>query len=154
MQQACLETPSTMLTVVGLDHDTLQAIINSSDMEGEACIANHLFPRGYVISGSVDRVEMIRKKAEELGATMKEVKVSGAFHSRLMSSAVEKLDAVLQEIDLSLPSIPVYSNVTGLPYSSVAEIKTGLAQQVTSPVPVGDYNTSHDFQLLWRQRSW
>ena len=44
-------------------------------------------------------------------ATM--LNVAGAYHSRLMESAYEKLGAVLQHVPMQPPRFPVISNVTG-----------------------------------------
>ena len=171
MQEACLQSPGSMATVIGLKEDTLQAIITSvladgdspsrrgrgspseSDcpLEGErdspsgrgdspprgerdVCVGNFLFPGGVVISGEVGLVKEVGRRAEVEGASVKPVRVSGAFHSQLMAPAVPKLRASLETVHLRMPAFPVYSNVTGLPYGSVEEIRTGLALQVTQPV--------------------
>lgn len=98
------------------------------------CIANYIFPQAVVISGTVEGVQFVKDRAEKQGATVKTVAVSGAFHSRLMESASPKLQKYLDSIDMVLPRIPVYSNVTSRPYSSVDEIKKCLPDQVTKPV--------------------
>ena len=54
---------------------------------------------------------------------MKQVPVSGAFHTPLMASAQPILKDTLEAIEVSLPQIPVYSNVTGKPFYSIEEIK-------------------------------
>ena len=192
MQEACLESPGAMVTVIGLQETTLQSIIASvveeealeptslypsSDNEttssfesapseatsgepapapskatsGEPapshskatspwaervlCVGNYLFPSGMVVSGDLKLVEEVKRHAENAGASsVKPVRVSGAFHSKLMAPAVHKLKAILETIHFEMPLFPVYSNVTGLPYGNVEEIRTGLALQVTHPV--------------------
>ena len=135
MQEACKESASCMLMVSGLEKSLLQEVITRTESShSHACIANYIFPNGFVISGNTDRVAMIEEKVRKLGAKAKHVKVSGAFHSRLMASAVPKFRAVLDKMELKYPSFPVYSNLTGLPYGNVEDIKTGLALQVTNPV--------------------
>ena len=136
MQEACQQSAGTMLTIIGLPEAELEKMcweIQSSG-GGEVCIANFIFPRGYVISGSVSAVETVGTRAQEAGASIKKVAVSGAFHSPLMEPAVTKLQSVLEKIQIDIPRIPVYSNVTGLPYSGVSEIRDSLALQVTRPV--------------------
>jgi [acyl-carrier-protein] S-malonyltransferase len=57
---------------------------------------------------------------------------AGAFHSRFMEPAREKLAAVLDGIAFSAPKFPVLSNVTGKPHSDdPAEIKAMMLRQVT-----------------------
>lgn len=135
MQDACRKSTSCMMMVSGLEEIFLQDVISSTETYcSHACIASYIFPGGFVIAGNTDRVVAIEAEVKKLGATTKRVKVSGAFHSCLMSSAVPKLRAVLEEVELKHPSFPVYSNVTGLPYSSVEDIRTGLTMQITHPV--------------------
>lgn len=137
MQQACLQTHSCMLTIIGLTEDGLTTIINSvktPQPRSELSVSNYLFPTGFVVSGHTDLVKSVGMEAEKSGAVVKEVRVSGAFHSNLMSSAVADLEAVLRTVKIEVPILPVYSNVTGLPYTSVDEIRTGMALQVTKPV--------------------
>ena len=123
-----------MATVIGMAEDKLVDLC--SQAKPKSTIGNFLFPRGYVISGSSLSVVSVGERAKaEFGATVKPVPVSGAFHSPLMSSAVEKISSALESIDISLPPrIQVYSNVTGRPYSSADEIRKGLARQVMAPV--------------------
>ena len=137
MQEACMQRAGTMLTVIGLPEAALERICREACTNGtgeEVGIANYIFPRGYVISGSLEAVERVGAKAEEAGASVKRLAVSGAFHSPLMEPAAEKLRSVLDRVQINFPKIPVYSNVTGRPYSSIGEIRDGLALQVIRPV--------------------
>jgi len=47
---------------------------------------------------------------------------------------VEKLEAVLKEVEVSKPRIPVISNVDAKPHSDPEVIKQILTKQVTAPV--------------------
>ena len=125
-----------MLTVIGLQEDHLEQLCSDArkDSSEEVCIANFIFPQGFVISGTIKAVECVRVRAHDAGATTKSVAVSGAFHSPLMKPAVQDICSVLDELDIALPKIPVYSSLTGRPYTSTDEIRQSLAQQVTRPV--------------------
>lgn len=127
-----------MSTIIGAqDASSLEPLCKQAEEKGlgKVCIANYIFPKGFVVSGHRQAVEYVSQEAESsLGATARAVAVSGAFHSPLMESAVPKLRAALDEAEISKPNIPVYSNVTGLPCTSAAEIRTQLAEQVTKPV--------------------
>jgi [acyl-carrier-protein] S-malonyltransferase len=73
--------------------------------------------------------------AKERGAKLvKELVVSGAFHSPLMQSAKDGLKAALDEVEIHDAKIPVYANVTAKPVQRASEIRTLLFEQVTSPV--------------------
>jgi [acyl-carrier-protein] S-malonyltransferase len=65
---------------------------------------------------------------------VKELVVSGAFHSPLMESAREGLDAALRGTEIRDARIPVYANVTAEPVVRAGEIRTLLGRQLTSPV--------------------
>lgn len=137
MHTACKERAGGMLTLVGLEEATVQHLClqcREALPGSELCIANYLFPKGYVVSGSKEAVTLMRERASGLEATIKEVPVSGAFHSTLMTSAVSRLQKGLASADITLPRLPVYSNVTGLPYSNSADIRVHLAEQITRPV--------------------
>jgi len=60
--------------------------------------------------------------------------VSGAFHTPYMEAASAALGAVLDEAAIEMPSATVYSNVSGLPYTSVSEIKALLKRQLCEAV--------------------
>ena len=137
MQEACEETSSGMLTLIGLEEQNVHQLcdeVKESLPNSEISIANFLFPRGFVLSGSTDAITLMREKAASFDTTVKEVAVSGGFHSTLMTSAVSKLQEGLTRAAISLPRLPVYSNMTGLPYVDVDEIRSRLAQQITKPV--------------------
>ena len=137
MRRACAEQNGKMATVLGLEESLLQDICNEAVMQGlkVACISNQLFLKGYVVSATVEALQFIKQRAKESGAVdIKDLHVSGGFHSSLMSSALPRLVTALEEVDLSMPSVRVYSNVTGLPYKNVSEIKELLAAQLTRPI--------------------
>lgn len=64
----------------------------------------------------------------------KKLNVAGAYHSRLMQSAQDKLAVVLAEAELSEPAIPVICNFEARAVSDQGEIKAMLEQQVTGSV--------------------
>ena len=142
MHEACKEQPSGMLTLIGLEEQRVNDLCRECRDRlprggAEICIANYLFPKGYVVSGTEEATKLMRElvsSLKDVQCTVKEVQVSGAFHSSLMTSAVAKLWKGLEKADISVPRMPVYSNVTGLPYSGVEEIRQRLAEQIVKPV--------------------
>lgn len=138
MQEACQQPKGTMSSITGVQEThSLESLCQEAKElgHGEVCIANYIFPRGFVVSGCKRAVDYVKQKAQStLDCSVKDVAVSGGFHSPLMASAVPKLRTALDQIEISEPNVPVYSNVTGLPYRSTAEIKTQLAEQIIKPV--------------------
>jgi [acyl-carrier-protein] S-malonyltransferase len=60
--------------------------------------------------------------------------VAGAYHSRLMESAYEKLGHELLNVPMQLPRFPVISNVTGEEVKTLPDIRRTLQDQVTATV--------------------
>lgn len=135
MLQAGIEKPGTMAAVIGLNPDQVQDACKEASEKGIVQCANFNSPGQVVISGSVDGVHAAMDISKEKGAKLvKELVVSGAFHSPLMSSAIDKLSARLDETEFNDASIPVYANVTAKPVRNKDEIKKLLVEQLSAPV--------------------
>jgi [acyl-carrier-protein] S-malonyltransferase len=134
MQKAGEENPGTMAAIIGLD-DKIVYEICSKVNDGIVQPANFNAPGQVVISGDIPSVRKAMELAQNAGAKMvKELVVSGAFHSPLMESAKERLKEALGEVEFKKPSVPVYFNVTAKPTFDVDEIRNLLYHQITSPV--------------------
>ena len=136
MQQACEACPSTMAAIVGLDDATVESIcaeVNAS--EGVVVPANYNCPGQLVISGSVEAVNAACAKLKEAGARRALVlAVGGAFHSPLMQSAKDKLQAAIEQTTFKVPSCPVYQNFDAKAHTDATEIKANLIAQLTGAV--------------------
>lgn len=146
MQGAADETPSGMVSVLGLDREKVDAVCDAARLEGEVLqVANLLCPGNIAVSGHQASCDKVESAAADAGA-MKSIPltVAGAFHTPIMQPAVEKLSAVLSDITFSSPRIPVYSNVDAKTHSDPDEIRALLVQQVSSPVL---WNISMDTML-------
>ena len=64
--------------------------------------------------------------------------MAGAYHSRLMESAYEKLGAVLTHVPVQRPRFSVISNMTGADVRTPIEIRRTLQDQVTGTVRWAD----------------
>ena len=135
MQKAGEENRGTMAAVVGLDAKVVGEVCCTAWKEGVVQAANFNSPGQIVISGSVSGVRKAMELAKERGAKLvKELVVSGAFHSPLMQSAKDGLKAALDAVEIRDAKIPVYANVTAKPVQNADVIRTMLFEQVTSPV--------------------
>lgn len=135
MQAASDATPSGMTSVLGLDPEKLDELIERVNAGGEGKIwkANLLCPGNVAVSGHLAALARVEPIATELGA-MKAIplKVAGAFHTELMKPADERLAEAIATSGLRPPRIPVYSNVTAAPHpDDPAAIARSLAEQVT-----------------------
>lgn len=135
MQRAGEEQRGTMAAVVGLAPEALAEVCSTASAAGIVQPANFNSPGQVVISGSVEGVRKAMELAKSAGAKIvKELVVSGAFHSPLMASAGEGLRQALSKVNLRDAKIPVYANVTARPVRTAEEIRVLLHRQLTSPV--------------------
>ena len=135
MQKAGEENPGTMAAIVGLAPEVVVEACKTASEAGIVQPANFNSPGQIVISGSVTGVRKAMEIAKEKGAKLvKELVVSGAFHSPLMQSAKEKLKEALDKVQIQDAKIPVYANVTAMPVQKADEIRKLLFEQVTNPV--------------------
>jgi [acyl-carrier-protein] S-malonyltransferase len=135
MQRAGEEHQGTMAAVVGLEPDAVEEICAEASAAGVVQPANFNSPGQIVISGSVEGVRAAMELARTRGAKMvKELVVSGAFHSPLMATAGKGLEQALASARISDARIPVYANVTAEPVTRAADIRDLLHRQLTSPV--------------------
>ncbi len=136
MQAASDAVPSGMVSILGLELARVEELCEQARGTGETLqVANHLCPGQVVISGDAAACERAAELADSYGA-MKAVPlpVAGAFHTRLMDSAVDRLAAALDTVVLRAPRIPVVSNVDAQCHDDPDEIRQLLIRQVVSPV--------------------
>jgi [acyl-carrier-protein] S-malonyltransferase len=131
MDQACAATNGAMAAMIGADENAVRALAADTDVD----VANINAPGQIVISGEKAKVEVAVGMAKEHGirrATL--LNVAGAYHSRLMESAYQKLGVTLSHVPLQPPRFPVISNVTGAEVTTPIEIRRALQDQITGTV--------------------
>jgi [acyl-carrier-protein] S-malonyltransferase len=131
MDEACAATSGGMAAMIGAAENTVRQLAADQDVD----IANINAPGQIVISGELSKVEGAVGVAKEHGirrATM--LNVAGAYHSRLMEEAYQKLGPALLEVEMQVPRFPVMSNVTGAEVKTLPEIRQTLQEQVTATV--------------------
>ena len=135
MQDAADATPSGMVSILGMERVEVERVVQQSRGGDVLEIANLLCPANIVISGSNTACERAAQLAEREGA-MRAVPlaVAGAFHTKIMQPAVERLKTALSQVTLRPPLIPVVSNVDALPHDDPEEIRALLLKQLVSPV--------------------
>jgi len=131
MDEACAATIGGMAALIGGLENDVRQLAADEDVD----VAKINAPGQIVISGELAKVEAAVGVAKEYGirrATM--LNVAGAYHSRLMESAYEKLGEALANVPIQTPQFPVISNVTGQEVKTPEEIRQTLQDQVTSTV--------------------
>ena len=135
MQKAGIQNPGIMAAVIGLQADEVIECCNEASRHGIVQCANFNSPGQIVISGTVEGVKKTMDLCKLRGAKLvKEIPVSGAFHSPLMESAQQALLQELDNTNIYDAGFPVYANVTAQPVTKKDEIRKLLFEQLTSPV--------------------
>jgi [acyl-carrier-protein] S-malonyltransferase len=135
MQEAADATPSGMVSILGLERVEVEALCGKARGGDVLEIANLLCPANVVISGSNAACERAAEMAPSMGA-MKAVPlaVAGAFHTRIMRPADQRLAEALAGVPMHRPKIPVISNVDARPHDDPEEIRDLLVRQVLQQV--------------------
>ena len=131
MQEACEATEGGMAAIIGAEEQQVRDLAAAADVD----VANFNSPGQIVISGEKAKIALAVGMAKEYGARKAvELTVAGAFHSRLMEPAYQRLAAVLAQTRIVMPPVPVVSNVDARPSGSPDAIRRSLADQVTGSV--------------------
>lgn len=131
MDEACAATQGAMAALIGGDEDQVRALATACDVD----VANLNAPGQIVLSGSVAGIDAVVARAKEFGIRRAiKLNVAGAYHSRLMQSAKDKLGSELESTPIVSPSMPVVANFTAGVVADPAEIRTTLNEQVTGSV--------------------
>lgn len=135
MQEAAERSTGTMASIIGLDEAAVRRVVEQANAAGLVDVANVNCPGQIVVSGSPEGVRAACAGAKAAGAGRAiELKVSGAFHSRLMEPAREALAAALAAAEIRAPKTPVIHNVSAAPATTPDAIRRRLADQCTAPV--------------------
>jgi [acyl-carrier-protein] S-malonyltransferase len=131
MDEACAATNGTMAALIGADENSARALAAAADVD----VANINSPGQIVISGERAKIEVAVGLAREHGIRRATIlNVAGAYHSRLMEPAYQKLGEVLRKIEIRPPRFAIFSNVTGEEVKTPDEIRETLQDQVTGTV--------------------
>jgi [acyl-carrier-protein] S-malonyltransferase len=134
MQRAGEERPGTMTALLGVDADAAEALCDETRGNDVLIVANENSPTQVVISGSVAAIERAEALAKERKIRAVRLKVAGAFHSPLMSTAVEPIVRELRRIEIRTPRFPIAENVSGTLVTDPGELRDLLERHVVSPV--------------------
>ncbi|WP_458789382.1 choline/carnitine O-acyltransferase [Adonisia turfae] len=109
MQQ--LPSGGAMVSVMA-SVEQVRTVIADADRDN-VTIAAINGPESTVISGESTDVQALAQQLEEQGIKTKQLQVSHAFHSPLMEPMLAEFEQVVKQINYSLPTLKLISNVTG-----------------------------------------
>jgi len=133
MREAAESAPGTMIAILGLDDDSVEAACRRVD--GEAWVANFNAPGQVIVAGTTDALDELSTIAKELGAKrVMSMPVGGAFHTPLMSSARDRLRKALATTSFHALDPVVVANVDARLHDDPDEWPQLLSAQLCSPV--------------------
>ena len=127
-----------MAAVIALDAEKIMEVCVGNGFTG-IDLANFNSPGQIVISGPAPEISESLAPLKEAGAKLVvPLKVSGAFHSRMMEDPAIRFGEFLKDFSFQETKIPVYANVTAAPYPDNSSISETLIRQIHSPVRWSD----------------
>merc|ERR1712032_1292155 len=126
MQEAAGACKQAMLSVAGLEKKILEPLCRecqAAEKDGVCQIANSLFPGGYSVGGTEAKI----------------LKTGGAFHTKLMKPAQDKLSAAIDETlpNMKSPKHTVWMNAVAEPVRpgcDLNDVVQNMKTQLTSTV--------------------
>lgn len=135
MDEATKTTTGTMAAVLGAKIEDIQASIEQASSLGLVQIANYNDPTQIVITGEVEAVQKASELIKEKGARkVVPLAVSGAFHSKLMTSARDGFCDFVKTLELNNAQIPVITNVDAAQTTDKADFVSKMPNQINSSV--------------------
>ena len=135
MQAAVPVGEGAMAALLGADIE-LATRIAAAAAQGEVCsVANDNDASQVVISGHKGAIDRAVEIAKDMGAKRAILlPVSAPFHCPLMQPAADAMAEALGPVDIKMPAVPLYANVTAAAVTDPATIRDQLVEQVTGLV--------------------
>lgn len=134
MHREALANPGGMAAVIGMDIDAVQEVVAQAEDKDILAIANHNTAEQIVITGEKEPLSRAIKLVQERGGRAIPLKVSGAWHSKLMEDAVDEFREFMEDIPFSRPESVILFNATAKGEMDPEKIKDTMAKQLVSPV--------------------
>jgi [acyl-carrier-protein] S-malonyltransferase len=127
MQDVAATRPAGgMLALLG-DEETSRRIAAARELT----VANDNAPGQLVVSGPRDDLDAAVAEAKSERLKAMPLAVSGAFHTQAMAAALPEFRAVLEQVDVQAPRVPVFSSITAKPFD---DVRGELAEALVRPV--------------------
>ena len=136
MAEADPEGKGKMAAILKLKQEIVEELVQEVHQETGQIIlvANYNTPAQFVVSGTIDAVDLVVKKVKKQKGRAVVLPVSGAFHSPMMEEAAQELATFMAKLEWSAPRVPIYFNATGQKEIDPAKIKQIMSRQMTSSV--------------------
>lgn len=135
-ETVCRRHPGAMVALHDVDPEAVGDLCaRAAELTGEICVlAGVNAPRRVTLSGGGRAIAEASRLALGLGAEVLRLRVSGAFHSPLMSEAAEDLEGLCRGVAFRDADIPMATGVDGRIHVRGGRIKENILRQVVRPV--------------------
>ena len=134
MQEAVPVGQGNMIAILGSKIDLIKDLLSSLKNEGVCEIANDNAEGQVIISGDINKVNLLKTLLKNNNIKSIPLKVSAPFHCSLMKSAAENMREKINNTSFNKPIIKIVSNVTAGPVNDQNQIKDLLIKQIFSTV--------------------
>lgn len=134
MHREATQHAGAMQAIVGFSIEEVEELVAEVQQDGVLSVANHNTEKQIVITGSPQAVNRAAALAAEKGAKAIPLKVSGAWHSKLIKGAEDEFANYLSEFPFNSPKSAIIFNVTANTEEEPGNIKSIMARQLCSPV--------------------
>ncbi len=134
MHREALANPGKMAAVICLDIDVVQDIVTQARGKDILAVANHNTAEQIVITGQEGPISRAIQLVKERKGKAIPLKVSGAWHSKLMEGGVEEFRSSMDDIPFARPESAVLFNATAGSETDPEKIRDIMANQLVSPV--------------------
>ena len=134
MQEAVPVGRGNMIAILGSKIDLIKDLLSSLKNEGVCEIANDNAEGQVIISGDINKVNLLKTLLKNNNIKSIPLKVSAPFHCSLMKSAAENMREKINNTSFNKPTIKIVSNVTAEPVNDQNQIKDLLIKQIFSTV--------------------
>jgi [acyl-carrier-protein] S-malonyltransferase len=129
MNEAARKNPGAMVALIGAD--PMEVTRAAEETDGVVVAANFNTPRQTVISGEEGALDAV---ADSVGGRRVKLDVAGAFHSPCMLEASRAMAALLAEVTLRDPGIPMVAATDGAILATADDVRLALRNQMLAPV--------------------
>ena len=132
MQNTVPAGEGAMAAILGMEKEAIEQVLASME---DVTIANYNCPGQIVITGENAAIQTAIARLTEAGAKRcVPLKVSGPFHSGMLTGAGEKLGKELEAVTVHEIVVPYIANVTADYVTRTEDVKPLLEKQVSSSV--------------------
>jgi len=127
MHAASINNPGAMAAVLKLENSAVEELCEKT---GGVYPVNYNCGGQLVCAGTKESIDKLVEEVSVLKGRAMPLAVSGAFHCPHMDSAAEGMSEYLENKEMSDLTVPVYANVTALPYTG----KELISKQINNSV--------------------